>query len=74
VCPWINKEIPRQQRRYVSAVIMGNKLGVMRKKSPETKRHCDTWERDWRGKNSWVHELKAGFQSCLFGFWRSMET
>ncbi len=33
MCPWINKEIPRQQRRYVSSAIMGNKLGVMRKKS-----------------------------------------
>ncbi len=37
MCPWINKEIPRQQRRYVSAVIMGNNLGVMRKKKPGDK-------------------------------------
>jgi hypothetical protein len=33
VCAWINKEIPREQRRYVSPAIMGNKLGVMRKKA-----------------------------------------
>jgi hypothetical protein len=50
----------------------GKQVGCYEEKKP--KRHCDTWERDWRGKNSWVHELKAGFQSCMFGFWRSMET